>query len=129
MKLSSMMRGFTIADGVVLAILVIGGVVGLVDVASSVAPGTMVVVEVDGTAVRKLSLSQPSRTSLPVRGGALVVEVRDGRVAVTSADCPNHVCVRTGWRSHSGEVIVCVPNRVIVKILGKRQKGIHAITG
>jgi hypothetical protein len=76
-----------------------------------------------------MSLLQPSRTSIRGARGELTVEVRDGRAAVAFADCPNHVCVRTGWRSRAGDVIVCVPNRVIVCILGKQQEGIRAITG
>jgi hypothetical protein len=124
-----LLRGMTVGDGVLLALLLMAGGGSVAVVVSGLSPGTTVVVEVNGTVVQKLSLLQPSRT--PVRGtrGELVVEVCGGRAAVISAECPNHVCVRMGWRSRAGDVIVCVPNHVVVKILGKRQEGIHAVTG
>jgi thiamine biosynthesis lipoprotein len=50
--------------------------------------------------------------------GGFTVEVRDGRVAIVQAECPNQVCVRTGWRSDAGDAIVCVPNRAMVRITG-----------
>jgi hypothetical protein len=50
-------------------------------------------------------------------------------VAITHAECPNHICVRTGWRSKAGDVIVCVPNKTIVRILGDTAEDTRVITG
>jgi hypothetical protein len=119
----------TAGDAVVLALLLVAGAGGLVTGVWRMSPGEMVVVEVNSIAVQTLSLRRPSRTSVAGVRGELIVEVRDGRAAVVSAECPNHVCVRTGWRSRAGDVIVCVPNRVIVRIMGKHQEGVRAITG
>ncbi|MDI6638910.1 MAG: NusG domain II-containing protein, partial [Bacillota bacterium] len=53
------------------------------------------------------------------RGRTVVVEIaEDGRARVRASDCPDKVCVKTGWIEHPGEVIVCLPNRVVVKIQG-----------
>lgn len=49
------------------------------------------------------------------------VKLSDGKVSVSSATCPDKVCVRTGEISKSGEIIVCVPNRVSVKISGEEE--------
>lgn len=49
------------------------------------------------------------------------VEFKDGKVRVQYADCPDKVCVRTGWVSMPGEIIVCLPYRIIIKISGERQ--------
>jgi hypothetical protein len=32
--------------------------------------------------------------------------------------CPNGICSDTGWIKHPGQVIVCSPNQLIVKIQG-----------
>ena len=91
--------------------------------------GSTVLVQVDGKTVGKLSLQE--NQELNVRGdrGKVVVEVRDGRVRVRDADCPNRICVRTGWRSHEGDAIICVPNNTVVRILGDNGRAVKGITG
>lgn len=37
------------------------------------------------------------------------ITVRDGRVAVTYADCPGTDCVHSGWVSAAGRAVVCLP--------------------
>ena len=46
------------------------------------------------------------------------VTVRDGRAAVTESSCPGADCVHSGWISQAGRSIVCLPNRVEVRIEG-----------
>ncbi len=45
-----------------------------------------------------------------------VVSVKDGRVAIVESDCPGTDCVHTGWISSAGRSIVCLPNRVEIRI-------------
>ena len=49
------------------------------------------------------------------------VSLSDGKVRVVSSTCPDKVCVRTGEISKTGEIIVCVPNRVSVKMTGREE--------
>ena len=46
------------------------------------------------------------------------VEIKDGRVRMIEASCPNHLCIRQGWISLEGQSIVCLPNKVVVRIEG-----------
>jgi hypothetical protein len=91
--------------------------------------GTVALVEVNGNTVAKLNLLE--NHFLIVKGvhGLLRVETHDGRARVAEADCPNKICVRTGWRGRAGEVIVCVPNKTIVRILGRDSGEVRGITG
>ncbi|MGN0113842.1 MAG: NusG domain II-containing protein, partial [Acutalibacteraceae bacterium] len=38
-----------------------------------------------------------------------IIEVRDGKVGIISADCPDKTCVKTGFISRPGQISVCVP--------------------
>ena len=93
------------------------------------ADGSTVLVDVAGKTVEKLDLRENGTVTVRGEKGELTIEVRDGRVRVAEADCPNRICVRTGWRSRGGDVIVCVPNRAIVRILGKDNTVVGGITG
>lgn len=48
-----------------------------------------------------------------------VVVISGGKAAVTESDCPGEDCVHTGWIYRSGRNIVCLPNRVEIRISGK----------
>ena len=47
-----------------------------------------------------------------------LVEIRDGRAAITRSSCPGEDCVHSGWISQPGRSSVCLPNRVEVRIEG-----------
>jgi len=124
-----MLKSLTIADKLLLAILIGGTLTSYVLVDLIALPGATVLVEVDRHVVYKAALNEDASFRVHGATGELVVEIRDGRVAVTGADCPNRICVRTGWRNKAGDVIVCVPNKVIVRIAGPEGDEVRAVTG
>ena len=44
------------------------------------------------------------------------VEIKDGAVTVTNADCKNQICVNHAAIAEKGESIICLPNKVIAEI-------------
>lgn len=56
-----------------------------------------------------------------VRGriGVTTIEVRGGRLRVRSSPCPRQVCRHGGWIAQAGEMLVCLPNEVIVRLPGR----------
>ena len=44
------------------------------------------------------------------------VEIKDGKVSVTAADCKNQICVNHKAITEKGESIICLPNKVIAEI-------------
>ena len=44
------------------------------------------------------------------------VAVKDGRVWMERSDCANQICVHSGSIGEAGQQIVCLPNRVIVRL-------------
>ena len=49
-------------------------------------------------------------------GGYNIVTVKDGKIAVTEADCPDQYCVKQGF-CNSGEQIVCLPHKLVISFL------------
>ena len=52
-----------------------------------------------------------------------VVVISGGTVSVTEASCKNQVCVKHGAISRPGESIVCLPNRMVVRIENSSEEG------
>ncbi len=89
------------------------------------ASGTVIRIVHDNALVKELNPYQNTQLEL----GGMLIEVKHGAVRVVRSDCPRGICRRAGWISKPGSTIVCVPNRVLIEILGKRDgKAYDAVT-
>ncbi len=78
------------------------------------APEKTVTVVQDGIVTQVLDLSKNQILELTgANGGTNTVEIQDGKVAVTHASCPDHICMAMGW-CDSGLPIACLPNGLIL---------------
>ena len=59
-------------------------------------------------------------------GGYNLVTVKDGKIAVTEASCPDHYCMLRGFCS-GGTEIVCLPNKLVIRFL--EQQEIDGVVG
>ena len=81
------------------------------------APGGTVEIYREGALVKSYPLSQ--EVVMEVSGDYTnIVTISGGRAAITESDCPGGDCVHSGWISTAGRSIVCLPNRVEVRITG-----------
>ena len=79
--------------------------------------GGKAVVEKDGNVIAELPLSEDAIFEVEDGGTVTnVIEVKNGKVSVISASCPDKICQNHRAVSKSGESIVCLPNKVIVNI-------------
>jgi hypothetical protein len=123
------MKSLTTGDKILVLAFGCCVIVSFIFIHAHAVEGSIVLIQVEGKVVHKASLNE--RRTIVVKGiqGDVVIETGEGRVAVVAADCPNHICIRTGRRSLSGEVIVCVPNRTIVRIVSEEQSTVRGVTG
>ena len=73
------------------------------------------IIEVDGKIYQRVSLGE-NGPKLEIKVLENTVEIDRNRVRMSYADCPDKDCVRQGWISRPGQMIVCLPNRLIIKI-------------
>lgn len=79
-----------------------------------------VVIEVDGEVYCSYDMDEVDGI-IPVstpNGGENRVYVQDDLVFMDSANCPDKLCVKQGIITDSSVPIVCLPNKVIVRIEG-----------
>jgi len=61
--------------------------------------------------------------------GFNIIEVGPGRIRVLDADCKDRSCVRQGWISGGALPIVCLPNRLVIRLEDGSAPFVDAITG
>lgn len=86
------------------------------------------VVTVDGTETDRFSLPELADAPRSYSGGGYTLTaeaVTEGAetvgLRVTRSDCPTQDCVRTGSITRSGQSIICLPARIIIRLEGGRQ--------
>lgn len=103
-------------DIILIVAVLSAGVVLLIVTGSRGKAGSYAVVMVRNNETARYSLSTDGIYT--INGGTNTIEIKDGKVRMTEAECPNHLCVRQGWISFSGQSIVCLPNELSVTITG-----------
>ena len=82
----------------------------------SPARGGSAEVYVNGELFATLSLNEDGTLAIDDH---MTVVVEGGELWVRDADCKDKICEKTGKISRPGQRIVCLPNRVVIAILGK----------
>ena len=67
-----------------------------------------------GALLRTVDLRINQEFTVTLEDGSYnTITVRDGKIAVTAASCPDQYCARRGW-CDSGAQIVCLPNGLVI---------------
>lgn len=56
----------------------------------------------------------------------VVLRVKNGAIFFESSECPDHICVKSGQLTRSGQTAACVPAGVLVRVIGK-DSGMDAV--
>ena len=106
-------RDIAVIVGILLVAAAAWGVMAL-----CAAGGNTAVVRVNGAEWARYPLSKDGEYAVETVYGRNLVTVKDGRVSVTDADCPDKICVATRAASRVGETILCLPHRLSVTVEG-----------
>jgi hypothetical protein len=106
-------------DIILAAAILIIAVAGLLFFNSTKENGSYVVVKIDG--VEKYSYSITENTTKEIVTGengeyTNTLVIKDGKVSVSTANCPDKICVGHREISFVGETIVCLPHKVVIEV-------------
>ena len=79
--------------------------------------GVAVRVSVGGEVVAEYLLSESGEYAL--NGGTNILLIKDGKASVVFANCPDKICKRASAISLVGERIICLPNKLMIEIVGE----------
>ncbi|MCM1133789.1 MAG: NusG domain II-containing protein [Ruminococcus flavefaciens] len=109
-----MTKGVKICIAVIAVVFIIALIASLVLFQDS--DSQYVSIVQDNQVLYNISLDSDDRT---IRiedkdGGYNIVEISDGKIRISEADCPDKTCVNTGFLS--GDMpIVCLPHKLVIK--------------
>ena len=112
---------------VILMLVVLIGIAAFVFMTNDKA-GAKVRVTVDGNEYGQYSLDEDAEIPIEIDGvTANLLEIKAGKADMTEAVCPDKLCVHQKAISKNHETIVCLPNKVVVEIIGSEESGLDTI--
>jgi hypothetical protein len=75
-------------------------------------------VSAPGAPPQRLELARDTTLDVQGRRGTSRLEVHAGRVRFVDSPCVGRLCVHAGWLARSGQVAACLPNGVVVEVMG-----------
>ena len=91
--------------------------------------GDWVIVIVNQKETIRLPLNQDQITHVKGPLGLTEIEVKKGRARIARSPCKNKVCIKSGYIRYADRLAACIPNRVVVRIVGKSHRGVDAVVG
>ena len=119
---SLLRRAFTASDGLLALGVVALAVVLIIQPWGTKQSGraSEVVVEVNGVETMRLTLTEEIR-DYEVEGyeGTSYFQIEGYEVRMIDSACRDKICVHQGFVSDSGNAVVCLPNRVVLRLEGQ----------
>ena len=91
--------------------------------------GDWVVVTVNQKETIRLPLDQDQKTHVKGPIGLTEIEVKNGHARIIRSPCKNKVCIKSGYIRYADRLAACIPNRVVIRIVGKSNRGVDAVIG
>ena len=100
---------------IIIIVIFLLGVGGSVFVMFSGSKNTVNIIS-DGKIVESVDLSSSPDREIVVEyeGRTNTVEIKDGKIRVIDAECPDHTCMRMGTLESAALPIVCLPNHLVI---------------
>ncbi len=130
MNLRKTIDSTTIGDRILLIFLLLVSFISIIFIREVLPKTRDVIVEVEGKIRYKYPIDTNRLVKIEGPYGHLSVEIKDKRVRVIDASCPNKLCERQGWITRG--IIICLPNRITVIVGspdGAEDRAVDAITG
>ena len=86
----------------------------------------VVEIQIDGKVVETLDLQK--ERAFKINGGTNTVQIENGKVKMAAANCPDQICVHQKAISRNGESIICLPNKIVLKIVDGEEAELDAVT-
>lgn len=111
---------------IILLALLLAGALYVVSQVSLGSEASVVVVTVDGEERLRRPLVMEGRYEVRQEDGSSnVLAIEDGAVWMEEANCRDGLCIRQGKMKNGAKTIVCLPNKVVVRLEGDAPQSDH----
>ncbi len=89
--------------------------------------GSWALIEVNQQETHRLPLSHNQIVHVQGTIGETEVEITDGKVRILRSPCSKKLCIKSGFIQYADKLAACLPNRVVVRIVGNIHHGVDTV--
>lgn len=91
--------------------------------------GITAIIKRNDKVIRKINLTSLNKREVINISGLhkATIAAEKNRICFLESDCPDKVCVKTGWLSHPGDIAVCLPNKIIIKLEQDKNQNVDGV--
>lgn len=90
--------------------------------------GSKLLITIDGKEHKTFDINEDITYEIEHEDGEWnTLVIKDGYVSMLDASCPDKLCVKHKRIHYDNETITCLPNRVVLKVIGQEESDIDAI--
>jgi len=114
-------QAMTLGDGVLIVLVILISLIPVHFKPTARDPRQLAVavIKVNGQTVSTVAMNRPGYFEFPFEQGTGQVEILNGAIRMLEMDskiCPQAICSDKSWIKTSADVIVCLPNRIVVTL-------------
>lgn len=87
---------------------------------------SIAVIKQDGKIIKSINLKQvKAKEEFKINykdNNYNIIAVEPGKIRFVDANCPDKLCVKEGWISEPGQIVVCLPHRLMIEIEGDKSQ-------
>ncbi|WP_035288881.1 NusG domain II-containing protein [Clostridium sp. KNHs214] len=112
---------------VTIMVLIICSIVGILGYRYFYKNGKAVaIIKQNGKIIRTIDLSKVTKKEeikIPSADGHYnIIKVEKGKIRFMDADCPDKICIKSGWIKKPGDSAACLPHKIIITIQGQNSE-------
>ena len=117
-------------DFVIIAVLMILSFLPEIILGASVGKGlnnTYAEITISGKLYKTIPLAHhkgEETIELKTKNGVNIIKIKDNKIGIIDADCPDKVCMNPEYIEKAGESLVCLPHKVMIEIKGSTEDDI-----
>lgn len=90
--------------------------------------GSKLLITIDGKEHKTFYINEDTTYKILQENGEWnTLEIKDGYVRMLDASCPDKLCVKHRRIHYDNESITCLPNRVVLRVIGGKDSDLDAI--
>lgn len=88
-----------------------------------------VLITINGNVYKEFPLTKniDKKIHIDSKFGHNTIVINNGKVFMDESDCKDKICIKKGEISIVGDSIICLPNRLIIKIISDENPGLDVI--
>jgi len=115
-------------DLILIGVVILLGLAVIIFMNATQSEGSKIVITIDGNVYDTLELKENTTYTIKGDNGEWNnFEIKDGYVNMLDASCPDKLCVNQKDIHYNNETIVCLPNKVVLEVIGGEENEVDMI--